>query len=86
MIEFDRCNSHDYKVYNIPVTEEFKQFIEVHTSYREADKNSSTYMVLLCEKICGVNLGVGYHYEHTRFKYLDYRECKHTLDIIIKML
>ena len=60
MIEFDRRNSCDYTVYDIPVTEDFKRFIETNTGYKEAEMYSSTDIKILCEKICGVNLSVGF--------------------------
>ena len=86
MIEFDRRNSHDYKVYDIPVTEDFKLFIEASTGYTEADKKSSTDIRILCDKICGVNLSVGYYDEHSEWETLDLNEWKNTLDIARKML
>ena len=86
MIEFDRCNARDYKVYNIPVSEEFQQFIEDNTGYREAGKSSFTDITILCRKICGANLSVGYYAEHTPDERLVYGEWKNTLDIARKML
>ena len=86
MIEFDRRHAHDYKVYNIPVTEEFKHFIEINTGYTEANRHSSTDIKILCEKICGVNLSVGYYYEHTEFEHLEFHEWENTLNITRKML
>ena len=86
MIEFDRRHAHDYKVYDIPVTEEFKRFIETNTGYTEADRRSSTDIRILCDKICGVNLSVGYYDEHTVWEALDFNEWKNTLDIARKIL
>ena len=86
MIEFDRRHASDYKVYNIPVTDEFKSFIEDNTGYTEADRNSSTDITRLCGKICGVNLSVGYYYEHRPEEYLVFSEWMNTLEIARKML
>ena len=86
ILEFDRRYGSDYKVYDIPVTEEFKKFIEENTSYREADKRSSTDIRVLCEKICGANLSVGYYKEHRPEEYLVFSEWKNTLDVARKML
>ena len=86
MIEFDRRNASDYKVYNLPVSQEFKNFIEEKTGYKEADKSSSTDITILCSKICGVNLSIGYYDEHSPDEILVYKEWKHTLDIVRKML
>lgn len=86
MLEFDRRNSRDYKVYNIPVSEEFQDFIEISTGYEEAGKKSSTDIVVLCNKICGANLSVGYYDEHTPFETLVYGEWENTLNTARKML
>ena len=86
MIEFDRFNSHDYKVYDIPVTENFKNFIEINTGYKKADKYSSTDITVLCDKICGVNLSIGYYNEHTALEYLNFSEWEHTLNVARRML
>ena len=85
-IEFDRCHSHDFKTYTIPVTEDFKRFIEQKTSFKEAEPYSSTDITILCGKICGVNLSIGYDYEHTPDEILVYKDWKRTLDIVRKML
>ena len=86
VLEFDRRNATDYKVYDIPVSEEFHRFIESSTGYEEADRRSSTDIRVLCEQICGANLSVGYYLEHTGAEYLSFSEWKHTLDIARKML
>ena len=87
MIECDRCNARDYKVYNFPVSQEFKNFIEEKTGYREPNKSSSTDIVHLCSKICGVNLSVGYYNEHRKDnEYLFLEEWQYTLDIARNML
>ncbi|MBQ7216823.1 MAG: hypothetical protein IJS39_12670 [Synergistaceae bacterium] len=80
ILEFDRRHAKDYKVYDLPVTEEFKRFIEENTGFTEADKRSSTDIRHLCEKVCGANLSVGYYYEHTPKEYLVYDEWLNTLN------
>ena len=86
MIEFDRRDSCDYKVYDIPVTEDFKRFIEINTGYKEADRHFSTDIKILCDKICGVNLSIGYYYEHTEWENLKFHEWEKTLHMARKML
>ena len=86
MLEFDRSGCSDYKVYNIPVTDEFKKFIEVSTGYTEPDKSKDTDICRLCRAICGANLSVGYYREHTEDEYLQYDEWLHTLRITREML
>ena len=86
IIEFDRRGKSDYKVYDIPVTDEFKNFIETSTGYKEPEKFSSTDITVLCDKICGVNLSTGYYYEHTELEHLKFHEWQDTLNLARKML
>ena len=86
ILEFDRRHAKDYKVYDIPVTDEFKSFIEDSTGYTEADKYSSTDITRLCGKICGVNLSVGYYREHEPEEYLVFSEWMNTLNVAREML
>lgn len=86
ILEFDRRHAKDYKVYDIPVSEEFKRYIEENTGFTEADKRSSTDIKYLCGYVCGANLSVGYYYEHTIEEYLVLDEWQNTLDIARKML
>ncbi|MBQ3403335.1 MAG: hypothetical protein IJG65_08225 [Synergistaceae bacterium] len=86
MIEFDRRNEKDYKTYRIPVSDEFRAFIEAETGYHDAGSSSSTDIAHLCEKICGVNLSVGYYDEHTPMEHLIYSQWLNTLNIARKML
>lgn len=73
-LQFDRRNKRDYKCYNIPVEANFKEFIEKNLEFSDAGKNSKTDIVVLCDKICGANLSVGYYNEHTRLECLDYKD------------
>lgn len=86
ILEFDRRHAKDYKVYNIPVTDEFKRFIEDSTGYTEADRRSSTDITRLCGKICGANLSVGYYREHHEDEYLVFTEWLNTLNVAREML
>ncbi len=81
MLEFDLGNARNYKVYNIPVTEDFQSFVEENTGYGEAGKNSRTDIVPLCDKICGANLSIGYYDWHTKDETLVYSEWANTLHI-----
>ena len=63
-----------------------KRFIEHKTGFKEAEPYSSTDITILCGKICGVNLSIGYDYEHTPDEILVYKDWKRTLDIVRKML
>ncbi|MBQ7154307.1 MAG: hypothetical protein IJR85_01990 [Synergistaceae bacterium] len=86
ILQFDRRNATDYKVYDIPVSEEFMKFIEDNTGYKEADKASSTDIRILCDKVCGANLSVGYYLEHTGQEHIVYDEWLNTLNVARKLL
>lgn len=84
-LEFDRRTSFDFKTYNILVSKEFKHFIDKETGFKEADTESSTDITILCDKICEVNLSIGY-YEYSINEILVYERWKHTLGVVTEML
>lgn len=86
IIQFDRRNAKEYKCYNIPVTQEFRDFIEKEMIYKDAGVKARTDIVVLCEKICGVNLSIGYYNEHKPEEKLCYAEWLHTYEILDNLL
>ncbi|MFN3589924.1 MAG: hypothetical protein ACK4UP_11130 [Spirosomataceae bacterium] len=89
MVQFDRRHGSDYKFYNIPVSDEFEDFIEHSTGYTNAGKRAFTDIVTLCnnsESCCGVNLSVGYYDEHTSYETLNIAEWTNTLNVTEQML
>lgn len=85
-IQFDRRNDREYKVYDLPVSDEFLDFIEEKTGYENAGTNARTDIVALCRDICGVNLSVGYHNEHKPDEYLVFEEWFATLEMAERLL
>lgn len=85
MVQFDRCNAQDFKCYEVG-TEEFRKFIEDQTGYSEPNRSSYTDICTLCTNICGVNLSVGYYYEHTDCEKIKPSEWLNTLQIARRML
>lgn len=89
IIQFDRRNANEYKFYDIPVSNEFENYIQQETGYTNAGKDSFTDIVTLCrslESCCGVNLSVGYYHEHCPSETLNIEEWRNTLKIAEKML
>ena len=86
IIQPDRRNATEYKTYHLPITEEFRKFIEDSTGYTDAGKASRTDIVVLCERICGVNLSVGYHDEHREYETLVFSEWFNTFRTIKEMI
>ena len=86
IIQLDCRNAKEYKCYNIPVGREFREFIEKEFSFGDAGMKIRTDIVVLCDKIWGVNLGVGYYHEHTPQEKLCYEEWLHTYEVLEVML
>lgn len=84
-VQLDRRNGTDYKCYNVG-TDEFREYVEAQTKYKEPDRSSFTDIVTICRDICGVNLGIGYHNEHCSCESLNINEWKHTLDVCRRWL
>lgn len=86
MIQLDRRNGNDYKTYSLPVTDEFRDYIESQTSFVDAGRTSRTDIVVLCRKICGVNFSVGYCNEHTGDEYLNIDHWLNTYNTVKSLL
>ena len=86
MIQFDRRENANYKVYTLPVTKEFIKFIESETGYKNSGIYSRTDIVVLCRDICGVNLSIGYYDEHSTEESLVFEEWFSTLTIAERLL
>ena len=86
MIQLDRCGSADYKTYRLPVTDDFRRYIEVNTPFADAGRKSRTDIVALCSRICGVNFSIGYYDEHTARERLSVSEWLNTLRIVSRLL
>ena len=85
MIQIDRCNGRDYKCYNVG-TDAFRAYVESKTGFAEPDRDYSTDIRVLCEKICGVNLSCGYYNHHKRNESIVTSEWLNTLEILRKWL
>ena len=85
VVEFDRRNGTDFKCYGVG-TDSFREYVQDQTGYTEPDRSSYTDIGVLCEKICGVNLSVGYRYEHRAYEQLDIAQWLTTLEISRKWL
>lgn len=90
IIQFDRRGSNDYRCYDLPVTQEFKSYIEKETSFSMAEGNGKTDIIVLCKDICGVNLSVGYYDEHKPTERVEVEQWHSTLrktkDMVFKPL
>ena len=85
MIQLDRCNASEYKCYNVG-SAPFRAYIEAQTGFSEPDYGSLTDICSLCKSICGVNLSIGYYYQHSVYEYLKVDEWMRTLTLVRKIL
>lgn len=81
MVQFDRGNGRDYKCYDVG-TDAFRAYIELMSGYSEPDRERSTDIKYLCDRICGVNFSIGYYHEHKTEEYLMFDEWQHTLEMV----
>ena len=86
MIQLDRRDHMNYKVYDLPVPKDFTDFIEKSTTYKCGDRLKSTDIVVLCRDVSGANLSIGYYGEHTPNERLVFEEWLHTLTVVEELL
>ena len=86
ILQLDRRGGNDYRYYDLPVSQEFVDYVEEETGYELVTGKGRTDIVALCEKVCGVNLSVGYHDEHKPSEWLDVGKWLHTLGLVRGML
>ena len=80
IVQLDRRKGTDYKCYSVG-TDAFRQYVEHVTGYSEPDRHYAADIVVLCRDICGVNLSVRYHREHTDHEYLVLKEWQDSFEI-----
>ena len=84
-IQFDRCGT-DFKCYEVG-SPEFRRYVKSVTGREEPDRRANSDITVLCNpsdtpiRMCGVNLGVGYHHEHSEDEHLIIREWTQTLSL-----
>lgn len=65
MIEFDWRGTDGCLFNQVDNTKTFKKYIEEDLGFPDSKKEGGCDLQVLCRRICGVNLGVGYHNCHT---------------------
>lgn len=82
MIELDRMNALDYKCYEVG-TRHFRRYLDCSLKgFAEPDRRSHTDICTLCRDVCGVNLSVGYRFEHSANEILVLEDWVHTVDTL----
>lgn len=78
-VQFDRRGSNDLVFYEVG-SPDFKRYCNSVTPYTTA-QGSYTDIVELCDKICGVNMSVGYYNEHQASEHLKTAQFARTLQV-----
>lgn len=78
-VQFDRRNARDIVTYDVG-TPTFIKYVEQETGYKH-QQGSTTDIVHLCKDMCGVNISVGYYFEHTKDEKLVLDQFENTLRI-----
>ncbi len=84
-LEFDRRLGTEYICYEVG-TRAFQDYIETNTGHSRSLTGGFTDICVICDKICGVNLSIGYYRAHTEKEYLVYPEWQRSLDLCRKWL
>lgn len=85
MVQFDRKGRNDLVFYNVG-TKHFVKYMEQNAKGFAQNSGSFTDICVLCEKIPGVNVSIGYCHEHTVNEMLNLRYFMNTLDVFHNFL
>lgn len=80
MIEFDWAGTNECLYNQVDNTKLFKNYIETRLGFVDGKATGGTDLGVLCRNICGVNLGIGYHFHHTPNETLVLEEWENTLE------
>ena len=79
MIELDWAGTDGCLFNQVDNTKKFKKHIEENVGFRDSKASGGTDLQVLCRNVCGVNIGVGYHGQHTKAETLVLAEWENTL-------
>ena len=80
IIEFDWQGTDGCLFNQVDNTKRFKKYIENALGFIDSKAKGGTDLQVLCQRVCGVNLGVGYHKCHTKDETLVLSEWENTLE------
>ena len=91
VFEFDRRLAYGrrkehYTCYNLPVSQEFRDFIETNTGFIDDDNTGYTDIMELCTDVCGANICVGYSNAHSSSEKISISAFQNTYEIMSKLL
>lgn len=84
-LAFGRRKEH-YTCYNLPVSQQFRDFIETNTGFIDDDNTGYTDIMELCTNVCGANICVGYSNAHSSNEKISISAFQNTYEIMSKLL
>ena len=82
MVELDHISTNHASYVQVHNTNKFKKYFSKETGFVSIGADGGCDLQILCKKICGVNVGVGYHNQHTRKEYLVLNEWENTYNVL----
>lgn len=82
MIELDHISTNHASYAQVHNTSKFKKYFSKETGFVSIGANGGCDLQILCNKICGVNVGVGYYNHHTKKEYLVLEEWEKTYTVL----
>ncbi len=64
MLALDAPGNQTYSVNQVDYTTAFRQYIEEHLQVNRTGQSIGSDLQVLCRRVCGVNLGIGYMNQH----------------------
>ena len=86
MIELDWCGTGGCLYNQVDNTQSFKDYIAAQLGFRDDQQKGGCDLQVLCQKVCGVNIGVGYHSNHSPAETLNVAEWEHTYQALSSFL
>jgi hypothetical protein len=91
ILEFDRRlafgrRKEHYTCYNLPVSQDFRDFIERYTGFVDDDNTGYTDIMVLCRDVCGANICVGYSNAHSNKEMISISAFQNTYRIMSQLL
>ncbi len=86
MIELDWCGTNSCLFNQVDYTDKFKNYIENTLGVRDSQMKGGCDLYVLCHKVCGVNVGVGYHNYHLPKETLVLKEWENTYNAMTSFL
>lgn len=86
MIEFDTFGLSRCKFYQVDNTPRFQKYIQSSLQFHDDEHTGGCDLQILCRRICGTNISVGYHCHHLPEEYLSLSEWENTLCCLQQLL